>query len=1222
MNETYAAGTQTLLPIDNNHINEAALTPRQKADQYLEGFTIVEDCLRKLNIAIKMLDNMPYQLAKSHGLLPTEPLYSQLINPDCLSDNTALLRDSKTYTCISGLRNKFLESDTLEEKDKLTDYIAILAYSHLLVAGTIIDQEVKTNIFEKLKLGASIAACYFIKCLTYDQNEARFSLTQSSPLNIEMKAYTTMWGEVSSLINSGLIQKNEILCCQFEQIHKLINDVENSFSIYSWNFNYTLDSISSLTEEFIPFIKLKKTLSDTSEGLMHFNLKARATLEHYKSKKEAPNELQIFLTDPALNSIPTHVIAGTTFPQHTLLYPSLQTQLDQNIKRIEHADPTKIANLTYTKINALIDERITLNSNFLSFLKDLHPNKKHNKGGKNPYIDIIRTIDKLIEVYKIAKEKSNILRSQTIEIRRKNNIDSLYILLTTHLKCIELEKIKEGFYIQPIVDFISSSTSLEAKIFSDSIAVKFVAADNLSESAMIYIIERNDEWYKKRCFLTSQINTLSKDYFIKNEVTIRHSINEPANICNAFNETLNTRMENTNATLSANKTGNLYRNIYLTLLSPFESLVPIIKEYSDDIQLKLDALEQIIQDGQEPTKKSSRKRTHKKKNNIQKGAVQDDDASTDKTTTTLNSALLVQPSSELASVITDTTSDTTVHESYSLATENDDCHISSYNSRIGSFDSTTELELLAPNVSSRTTNLPLKATENNDLPTSTTAVQDDDASTDKATTTMLNSALLVQPSSELTSVITDTTSDTTVHESYSLATENDDCHISSYNSRIGSFDSTTEFELLATNLSSHTPPLPSKITENNDLPIATTIEHNPQTAPIITKKKFKEKTEKRAAQLREKAEQAERERKQKEEQAELLRKEANICAASELNAIINGVYKVVNKNAHVKSNEARAQRQREQQAEREKKEVSMLIANANLLPTSKDARKPPKEKTAAQKEKRADQLRKKEITPLMNQMLGIVEERMHVHDEVSKTADQLRKKEITPLMTQMLGIVEERMLAHDEVSKTLDSIVTDIEKNSKKEAIENTILNAILRDEMNQISQSALTEQHAKQQQISKTEKQRHMRAQCALAYMKVLYDSNPRPHYGPDMMDMWVHIELARNHTLMNATSAFTQQLYSLNDQELLSYYELFCQQEKPSLLLTKALSPEAAPWTPQAQPQMYPAAYHSPEQQSLFHSPLKAQDLVLAWGPCQLSCPSSVHTIHIPYVAQLAQA
>lgn len=105
----------------------------QQSKLFEEGFDAARDCLRKLNAAQTLLQS---PTDTTNG---TEQISSETLN-----------RDLNVYTTIGELGREFiLEETSTQRKGKILNHLTILAYSHFLIPGTIIDKETKTNIFTK-----------------------------------------------------------------------------------------------------------------------------------------------------------------------------------------------------------------------------------------------------------------------------------------------------------------------------------------------------------------------------------------------------------------------------------------------------------------------------------------------------------------------------------------------------------------------------------------------------------------------------------------------------------------------------------------------------------------------------------------------------------------------------------------------------------------------------------------------------------------------------------------------------------------------------------------------------------------------------------------------------------------------------------------------------------------------------------------------------------------
>lgn len=511
----------------------------QGASLFVKGFEIANECLKRLSRATTLLQNPTDTTSEA------EPVSSE-----------TLTRDLNVYTKIRELGVELSEAST-ERKEGIFDHLAILTYSHFLTPGTIIDQKTKEDLFNKLGSGRSDSANYFIQCLFYNERTAHFFLTQDRLLNAAINTYVSLAHEISPLLKNGSVLNGKELCTNYIRVDNLISVFATKSAPYQWTFDGSANSFTTL---FGIFSELKSDLLPLSQELYQINTKAKKAMDDRTDINRLLSSIYFKRFEDVLSKL-----------------------------KAEHLN--EVTDLTEEKIIRLIAARVKLYKNSV---KELKENQKSNTIIDPNYSHFVNALGDRIEVYALAKDI--LLRSRALEAEKKKaSRNRLYILLSVHMQCIKLEESTEGFYVEPIIDFLVNSAdselsiSSEARIFADILAVK------QENSETKYDIEFNDDLHARWMRQRNKFMSMENGHLLINAGEIFNAITDLVDTYKRFTESFKALLGDQQS-----------------LFPLFETFKPLITQYKKEVTRKVSAFENLI-NKETP---SSGKKKKKKKNNI------------------------------------------------------------------------------------------------------------------------------------------------------------------------------------------------------------------------------------------------------------------------------------------------------------------------------------------------------------------------------------------------------------------------------------------------------------------------------------------------------------------------------------------------------------------------------------------------------------------------------
>ncbi len=253
-----------------------------------------------------------------------------------------------------------------------------------------------------------------------------------------------------------------------------------------------------------------------------------------------------------------------------------------NKLKAEH--PTEIADLNEEKISKLIKTRIKL---YKKSVKDLQENQKVNALTDPHYTHFVYVLNKRAEMYELAKDI--LVRSRTLEAeQRRASRNNLYVLLSVHMQCVKHEESLEGFYINPIIEFLESDHSAEgkifpeAKIFTDIISVKY------ENSKIKYDIEFKDDLHERWTLQQARLMSIENGDLSKSAESI-------ASTYERFTDSFKALLDDS-----------------LQLSTLFEMFKPYIAQYKKEVTKQLNIIEMSINKEIPSTPQKKKKKRSKK----------------------------------------------------------------------------------------------------------------------------------------------------------------------------------------------------------------------------------------------------------------------------------------------------------------------------------------------------------------------------------------------------------------------------------------------------------------------------------------------------------------------------------------------------------------------------------------------------------------------------------
>jgi hypothetical protein len=566
LNNLFSILLFSIILLNGKYAAEASapsLTPEQQADIFIEGFKMAESHLSELD-----------------SVFPTH-------------NHT---HDCNVYTYIGELKKKFLSSETIVEKNKISDSIAILVFAHLLTPETILNKKAKIDLFEKLGIGRSDTGDYFIKCLNFNSASNLFRLSQF-PAKVGSQLLT--YQQLSLQMRQGLIPCSLQEMQEITEIGNTLTEIETLLEKHTWEYDDFFTNFETIVQT---YEKLIPDFSKMQNQLVLFNEKAQvksitSTPKIIEDRSVILKHLKDFAAE-FRNPTPETIELDT----HVHIQNLIQNRLEKYIRTCE-----------------FLESRIYTDTEKLLLLPEISGNPNSN------LLDLTRSARKQVEVYQLAKEqldKKHYLEYK-IKIEKEklspkewvkykiqskknidNTIDNLYVLLTTHSKSLMLEGPAEIGYIKLIIDFVSDSISQKAKDFSGCMHVRYyedclksnikVAQTNLSNKDILYFFKHdssNIEPTRSYVNLLDTIQGLSLKETAKiNDIKthVLTILTEPFEIRIANQMRAVDRRFNTQQHIS------MFRQIYFSLLGSFTEVSPILIEYQERISEQMNTLNELL----------------------------------------------------------------------------------------------------------------------------------------------------------------------------------------------------------------------------------------------------------------------------------------------------------------------------------------------------------------------------------------------------------------------------------------------------------------------------------------------------------------------------------------------------------------------------------------------------------------------------------------------------
>lgn len=492
---------------------------QEDADKFIGGVTLAKDCLRKLQASIELLKNG--SAANAQG---------QPISSDTLA------RDFNVYTTISNLCDEFsAPTSTQERRAEIFDQLGILASTHLCIPNTVIDQKTKQTIFENLGSKRSDAANYFIQCLIYNPETALFSLTQSRDSNPAINTYVTYAVELRPLLH--IIPSAVEIDSKYSMMNQLISGFASEIQRYEWSVNQE----SWIQNSFEIFTTLKPDLLVISSPLYELNTQSSNALVAYYQKKKREDDAQ----------------------KLTLL---MNSAFSNRFKQI--IDEVKLKNKSTTE--NLISERNVLSliatraAAYKNAIKKLTRNQADFAPFDETHSLYIKGLSQYKDFYEEIKRQFESMKNTDSENKRKMIADKLFIEISIRLKQAKNDDLSEEFYIQPVVTFLNSYISDEARTFANII-------DETLE------ISFNDQWASKWDLQKARFMSIPSFHLLEEAETVMALNNEIEQIYMGLTQLIQTIAKD-----------------HTPLVSLFEALKPELKKYKKVVSEKINRLEDLV----------------------------------------------------------------------------------------------------------------------------------------------------------------------------------------------------------------------------------------------------------------------------------------------------------------------------------------------------------------------------------------------------------------------------------------------------------------------------------------------------------------------------------------------------------------------------------------------------------------------------------------------------